>query len=497
MNTYWGDLHNHCGITYGFGSLENALRIAAGHLDFCGITGHAMWPDIYPRIPETEFIIDFHQEGFQKLRDHWDEVRSAIAAYNSKDFVTFQGYEIHSSKYGDHHLVSPDDNLPLIYRDSPRQLVEDCGCRAIAVPHHIGYTPGYRGISWEEFHHEISPVVEVCSKHGCSMRESAPFPYYHDMGPRDSRNTVWEGLQQGRRFSFVGSTDHHAGFPGSYGDGLAAVLAEEKTRESIFGAICKGRTYAVTGDRILCQFQVNGSDMGSVIRAGESRLISGTVDACYWPDKLVLYRNQKPIHIINGEALPIKRDCGKYKIRVEMGWGNSDGLFRWEGEVKTDGGRIRKTDVCWRGRNVLSPTNQEDSSFDHINRIDNRVTCKEGNRFAWICETVKNKSTLHPQTDAVILEVEGSPDTLVTFQINGKTHSKTIASLLERGFSEHLQPWHSHAYKVHTAIPLSAYAFSWDFHDQHVENSCDVYHVEISQQNGHWAFLSPVYVLSD
>ena len=24
MKTYFGDLHNHCGITYGFGSLENA-----------------------------------------------------------------------------------------------------------------------------------------------------------------------------------------------------------------------------------------------------------------------------------------------------------------------------------------------------------------------------------------------------------------------------------------------------------------------------------------
>lgn len=26
MNIYWGDLHNHCGITYGFGSLENANK---------------------------------------------------------------------------------------------------------------------------------------------------------------------------------------------------------------------------------------------------------------------------------------------------------------------------------------------------------------------------------------------------------------------------------------------------------------------------------------
>ena len=42
MNTYFGDLHNHCGITYGFGSLENAIKRAKSQLDFCAFTGHAL-----------------------------------------------------------------------------------------------------------------------------------------------------------------------------------------------------------------------------------------------------------------------------------------------------------------------------------------------------------------------------------------------------------------------------------------------------------------------
>ena len=66
----WGDLHNHCGITYGFGSLENALRAAHAHLDFCAVTGHAMWPDIYERNQDTAYIIDFHKAGFKKLGTH-------------------------------------------------------------------------------------------------------------------------------------------------------------------------------------------------------------------------------------------------------------------------------------------------------------------------------------------------------------------------------------------------------------------------------------------
>ena len=71
MKLLWGDIHNHCGITYGYGSLKNALARAKSHLDFCAVTGHAMWPDIPERTPETAFVVDFHQAGFRKLYDHW------------------------------------------------------------------------------------------------------------------------------------------------------------------------------------------------------------------------------------------------------------------------------------------------------------------------------------------------------------------------------------------------------------------------------------------
>ena len=127
MKTYFGDLHNHCGITYGFGSLSNAIDRAKSQLDFCAFTGHAMWPDMYEKAPGTEFVVNFHLEGFKKLQDHWEEIRKEVAEANSEDFVTFQGYELHSREYGDHHLISIDDELPLIYRDSPEELVKDCG----------------------------------------------------------------------------------------------------------------------------------------------------------------------------------------------------------------------------------------------------------------------------------------------------------------------------------------------------------------------------------
>ena len=54
------------------------------------------------------------------------------------------------------------------------------------------------------------------------------------MGPRDTRNMVDEGLRRGYHFGFVASTDHHAGFPGSYGDGWWQLLLKRK-QEKVFG----------------------------------------------------------------------------------------------------------------------------------------------------------------------------------------------------------------------------------------------------------------------
>lgn len=494
MNIYWGDIHNHCGITYGFGSQKNALARAAAHLDFCAVTGHAMWPDIYARNEETAFTIDFHHEGFRKLRENWEQVRAEIAAANSQGLVTFQAYEMHSSRYGDHHIVSPDDSLPLIYRDSPAELLRDAGVRAITVAHHIGYTPGYRGISWDEHDDAITPLIEVCSKHGCAMSETAAFPYYHNMGPRDSRNTVYEGLRRGFRFGFVGSTDHHAGYPGSYGDGKLAALAGRRDREGIWQALCERHTYAVTGDRIACEFTVNGMPFGSILpHGGGARKIAWRVRGRYNIGKVVIYKNLRPIGAVYGEQLQPDLQAGRYQFRIEMGWGNNtQELFPWQGRVSVRGGRLNDVEPCFRGRSVLAPSKDGQPGGEDINDIDNRILSLSDSACEWQCFTVKNQTTLHPSTCALIFEIEGGPDTEVNIDVNGHQAVRTIRQLAEYGYSEQMKPWHSQAFKVHPVITEPEYTVSGTLEDQPGPGR-DFYHMEVTQLNGHCAYVTPVY----
>ena len=165
----------------------------------------------------------------------------------------------------------------------------------------------------------------------------------------------------------MASTDHHAGFPGSYGDGLAAILAEKKTRESIWEAIKAGRTYAVTGDRIRCDFQINGVCMGGSLFASR-RQIQAHVETEAPLDKIVLYKNGRAVRIINGEFSRQVNQTGYYKIRIEMGWGDPS-LYHWEGSVKTGEGVIESFQTYFRGRSVLAPQKGEEYDESRINDI--------------------------------------------------------------------------------------------------------------------------------
>lgn len=489
MELLFGDLHNHCGITYGYGALHHALDNAAAHLDFAAITGHAMWPDMPPRNAETAFVIDFHEAGFAKLREHWDEVRAQVAARNGQGLITLQSYEMHSSRYGDHHLLSPDDHVQLIYRDSPAELVRDCGAEAIAIPHHVGYVPGYRGISWADFDESISPFVEVHSKHGNAMRANGPFAYYHDMGPRDPRNTVQEGLRQGKRFSFAGSTDHHAGFPGAYGDGLTAVWADGRTRGDLWRALRSGRLYALTGDKMICHLTVNDVPMGAQA-TGTRRTVACRIQGEARIARVMLYKNGELIDV--QAPLPAQRPLQRAKLRLEMGWGNDEAPFRWEGSLHVKDGQLLNVHPYYRGRSVLSPTQHNISSADDMNKLDNRLTYN-GQQAQFITETLRNVSTLHPLTNQYVFDVAGDENTQVTLTINGVTKQARLRDIVRCGWGDQVKPWHSQAWLMHTAVTALEFTFEHTWQDDKPQRDADCYHVECEQENGQWAFLSPVY----
>lgn len=490
---YWGDIHNHCGISYGHGKLEDALKRAREQLDFCSVTGHAFWPDMPTDRSKYERIINFHTEGFQKIAKGWEDVLEAFRRYNDPGhFVTFTSYEWHSCEFGDHCVYLPGDGGELITAPTIHELREKIEKRSgLVIPHHIGYARGYRGINWAAFDESISPFVEIYSMHGCSESDTAPHPMLHTMGPRDYGSTAEYGFRSGRRFGLVASTDHHSAYPGSWGDGRMAVYAEDLTRESIWDAFLNRRTYAVTGDKIKAQFSVNGAAIGEKISAAGRREIQLSVETSDFLNKIEVLKNENVIRCITSpDRLLDMAGVIKAKIRIEWGWGSKENEIRWDGELSLSDGRILSVETCFSGLPILAPQDGEvkEESLPH------KLISSDENGCAWYSYTKGNVTMKHQTTQALVAEVEMPTTASIRLNINGNYYEHKLATLLEGTRSHFVRGLLTEAVRIHRAIPVELYTFKDAFTDDASGNGTDYYRLRVSQTNNQWAWLTPIWV---
>lgn len=498
--TYWGDLHSHCSISYGQGTVEQALLRARQQLDFCSITGHAFWPDMPTDRTRYGEIIDYHRQGFDTLAGNWDElVAKQREAHVPGEFVVLPSYEWHSLKYGDHNVYGQDPELAL--RDAPdlpalRAMALESN--AIIVPHHIGYQAGYRGIDWDHFDESASPIVEVYSLHGCSVSSQAACPMLHDMGPRDAGSTAVAGWRRGHRFGIIASTDHHGGYPGSHGDGRAAVIAESLQRESLWEAIQARRTYAVTGDKIEARMWLNDAWIGDAVRSRGSRHIQVNVTALDHLDRVELLKNERVVRRWHaGDGI---RDDRLHRVRLVWGWGRKDQVANWNIRARWENAELSDVESCFSGQSVVAPkgvsghqADEDELDLPHelVDRSDRSLSIRS--------VTMGNRSTRHPTTQSVSMLVDAAPD--------AKLHVETDAGCWSHGLNElqagprtHYQHgWLSPALQIGPAIPLSLCQACGSWTDEASDNGKDDppqdnYRLRVAQTNGQWAWLTPIWV---
>ena len=244
---WWGDTHAHTKYAEGQGSPDGFYRFARddARLDFVTLSEHDIW-------------LDDHE---------WRTMRELAERYRQPGrFIPILGYEWTNSlaKGGHHNVLFRDtdrvrigtqvsDTLTRLYAALRRfYSPED----TLTIPH--AHTSG----DWDTSDGEIEKLVEIASVHGT-------FEYFGNLY-----------LQRGWQVGFIASTDNHHGHPG-YSDtgttfhternGMAAVLAPEKTRESIFSGLRGIRAYATSGDRIILDVSMDGAPIGSRLPAGAER----------------------------------------------------------------------------------------------------------------------------------------------------------------------------------------------------------------------------------
>lgn len=493
LKLFFGDIHNHCGLSYGRGGLDEALHNARLQLDFASVTLHGHWHDMPRGDPRLDYLVDYHQRGFQRASAAWgDYLRAIDAANRDGAFVAFPSFEWHCMRDGDHCVIFRDVATPEIFHVA---RVEELRARlrrhpqpSLLIPHHIGYRQGLRGINWNSYRSELSPVVEIMSFHGAAESSDAEPAYLHAMGPRDQGSSVQQGLAQGHIFGFIGSSDDHSAHPGNYGYGLAAVWAQDLTREAIWDAICQRRCYAVTGDRIGLRLTLNGAPMGAVLPYSQERQFEVQVDASSTIDSIDILHNNRVIH--REAVLPSRyAGDGPCKVRLEMGWGESESLTDWQVELAVEGGALLGVEPHLRGKDVAMPDLEDDDSCVWTSHFS-----ADANTLRLRTRSPRNASVRSANTQALTLHIDGSLQTKICARINGVEVAHTLADLARGARSAYTSGFVSPAFVFHRAVPAADSSRQVSFRHAASGAQRDWYYARVRQRNGQWAWSSPIWM---
>lgn len=497
LNVYYGDLHCHCEIGYGHGSVEEAYQNARTQLDFASVTAHAHWPDMPGEDDRLGYVIDYHRKGFQQAAGLWPRFQEATeATHRDGQFVSFPSFEWHSMRHGDHNIYFREPGSEIIRAASLEEMrtqlrhLAGQGVQSFLIPHHIGYLRGFRGINWDDFTPEFSPVVEIFSMHGLSESDDAPYPYLHTMGPRDGRSTMQHGLNMGKIFGVVGSTDHHSAHPGSYGHGRAAVWAKELTRDGLWEAIAARRTYALTGDRIELAFSINGQPMGSILPATRERQIEVSVVGGGAIDYVEVLHNNCVIHRWNADQYEVNKVDEPVKAVLELGWGEKNCMVDWQVELEVLAGKILSVEPRFRGRDIVEP--QLSEKGEHV--FSSWARTGE-NQIHLTTQTWGNPTIVTPATQGVCLEILGDTSTQIRGRINGREVVMALTSLRDGSRVGYLgDGFLAPAYRFHRAVSKAEYGCHTSLLHPGDSSGRDWYYVRVCQKNGQWAWSSPIWV---
>lgn len=496
----WGDLHNHNALGYGQGSLDRSYAIAASHLDFYAFTPHAQYCD--GNAPD----------GYEIVKSHWPQIQQAAKSFNRPGkFTTLLAYEWHSRQWGHYCIFYEKDNQPLHFAMTLEELQQFVRRQpAFMLPHHIGYL---NGIDWKLFDEGISPVIEIYSDHGCCERDGGPYEYLgHSEGCGGYRFNAQYGLKHGKRFGFIAGTDGHDGFPGGYGLGLTGVWAKGNTRSEIAEAIRARRTIAVTGDRIAATFQANGQPIGSLLTTGQKIDLTFLVVGWDVIRCVELLCNSVPVAYFRPDygryQTPHREQA--YRFRIEWGWGPMKGyqIYDWTGSLLIKDGQLTQAVPCFRS-----------DPFDEFRRKQITELSTEGCQWQSHTSrggifTTRNSALTCGPTDAITVEVLGTPQTQIDFKLTCSTKQSilstpadwsvcnaigsnrlrvSIGDLLEGSRAMDLTRETGTWALVHRAVTSTMYSISGSY--CHTASSGPAYYyLRAAQENGQMMWSSPIWI---
>jgi len=281
---YYGQLHSHTSDSDGTGTPAEAYAYARdkAYLDFFSVADHCS----YPYDPDDP-LNPYGNDGLTV--EEYNNLQKVANKFNDPGkFVTFWGFEWTSDDtswggpatlLGKGHLTiinSPDhceadepptndlNGLVAWMSDPSRQ-----GC--IAFFNH----PGQYGTDFDEFLFDYSDQFVGMELWNRDDDYYSPGWYSNYNG---SGSWYDDALGKGWYIGAAGSGDNHNRDWGTLTEWRMAVLAERKTRESIFAAMKARRFYSARDKNLVLSFTGDGAQMGSRIAGGRLDVVIDASD---------------------------------------------------------------------------------------------------------------------------------------------------------------------------------------------------------------------------
>jgi hypothetical protein len=226
--------------------------------------------------------------------------------------------------------------------------------------------------------------------------------------------------------------------------------------------------------------------MGSVLPWTSDRELEVAVGGGDALDVVEVLHNNRVVHRWYPDT---SQSEGRYKVFVELGWGEELTSTAWTVDLEVTQGRLVEIEPRLRGHGIEPPPDdmQQRFAFSHVDQPGVQ-------RVHWTTMTWRNPTVTTPATQGLCLTVEGDAHTKISGTINNQAIALTVGDLLQGAHTQYLGGFVSPAICFHQAVPRTAYAGRFAFSHTGQARSHEWYYVRVRQRNGHYAWSSPIWV---
>ncbi|KPK33348.1 MAG: hypothetical protein AMS24_01435 [Chlamydiae bacterium SM23_39] len=299
LSIFWGSFHSESEKVDGSVNIENCLRhfrdekgfqfYASSPFDSAEETTNELWKNISQSIHEINEDLRFSLFlGFQWVGSLKEEgVRQLVYLKDHKQLLRKKDLKFNS--------------LKKIYKSLTSKEL-------ISIP---SFTMSNKtGFNFKEYNQEFERVVEIYNSWGCSeclAKDGNRAPIKGSLAQEDKEGSIQKALYNNCRVGFVaGGLDDRGIYQGffdsnqkQYSPGLTAIISQNHSKESLFNSLKKRFCYATTGVKIVLNFSIANSPMGSELNTIQkpglqfNRYISSFIVGTDVIEKVEIIRNNK------------------------------------------------------------------------------------------------------------------------------------------------------------------------------------------------------------